>query len=154
MEHHMRTFLPGVTLAFLILTPAAGTADVPAALAAPGEALVATIHAQGAQVYECKADAVGKLAWQFREPIATLLIDGKTVGRHYAGPTWELSDGSMVAARSPHGRRAPRPTTFRSCVSKRPRSAVPVSSLMSRPSRGSTRRAASRRVCASAPEPS
>ena len=37
----------------------------------------------------CKAGADGKLAWTFREPIATLLADGKTVGRHYAGPNWE-----------------------------------------------------------------
>ena len=37
--------------------------------------------------------------WSFREPIATLLADGKTVGRHYAGPNWEHSDGSAVAAK-------------------------------------------------------
>ena len=58
-----------------------------------------TIHAQGAQIYECKADAGNKLAWQFREPIASLMIDGKTVGRHYAGPSWELTDGSVVGGK-------------------------------------------------------
>ena len=42
---------------------------------------LAVVHAEGAQVYECKADAAGKLAWQFREPVATLIVDGKTVGR-------------------------------------------------------------------------
>ena len=68
-------------------------------IATPGETLVATIHAEGAQVYECKADASGKLSWQFREPIATLLVDGKTVGRHYAGPNWELADGSAVVGK-------------------------------------------------------
>lgn len=73
--------------------------QVPAAIAAPGEAPVVKIHAQGAQVYECKGDAAGKLAWQFREPVATLLIDGKTVGRHYAGPSWELTDGSAVTGK-------------------------------------------------------
>jgi hypothetical protein len=57
------------------------------------------VHAQGAQVYECKADASGKLAWQFREPVATLLVDGKTVGRHYAGPNWEMADGSAIVAK-------------------------------------------------------
>ena len=60
---------------------------------------MATVHAQGAQIYDCKADAGGKLVWQFREPIATLLGDGKTVGRHYAGPNWELSDGSAVTGK-------------------------------------------------------
>ena len=69
---------------------------MPDAIAAHGETLVATVHAVGAQVYECKADASGKLVWQFREPIATLLDDGKTVGRHYAGPHWEMADGSTV----------------------------------------------------------
>src|SRR5436309_12776993 len=73
---------------------AAAQAQVPAAIAAPGETVVATWHAEGAQVYECKAGADGKLAWAFREPIATLLAEGKTVGRHYAGPSWENADGS------------------------------------------------------------
>ena len=96
----MRTTLSPFALAFLILPLSAARAQVPDAIAAaPGETLVATIHAQGAQVYECKADASGKLAWQFREPIATLLVDGKTVGRHYAGPHWELADGGAVAAK-------------------------------------------------------
>ena len=93
------TLLCGCVLAALILPTSAAFADVPEAIAAKGEALVATLHAEGAQVYECKADASGKLAWQFREPIATLIEGGKTVGRHYAGPHWELADGSIVAAK-------------------------------------------------------
>jgi hypothetical protein len=87
----------------------AGTAhaQVPAAIAAPGETAVATFHAEGAQVYECKAGADGKLAWAFREPIATLLLDGKTVGRHYAGPNWEHGDGSAVTAKAAGNAPAP-----------------------------------------------
>src|SRR5215475_14405679 len=61
----------------LISLPA--SAEVPSAIAAPGETLVTTVHAVGAQVYECQSNSAGKLVWQFREPIATLLIDGKTV---------------------------------------------------------------------------
>jgi hypothetical protein len=49
-------------------------AQVPPTLAAPGEA-VATIHAEGAQIYECKADSGGKVTWLFREPVATLVLD-------------------------------------------------------------------------------
>ena len=86
-------------LALLIAPLAAARAQVPEAIAVAGETLVATIHAEGAQVYECKADTGGKLVWQFREPIATLVVDGKTVGRHYAGPNWELADGSAVVAK-------------------------------------------------------
>src|SRR5580704_6381022 len=74
-------------------------AQVPAAFAAHGEKTLATYHAEGAQIYECKADSDGKLSWKFREPIATLLLNGKTVGRHYAGPIWELADGSAVTGK-------------------------------------------------------
>jgi hypothetical protein len=95
----MRPIAAALTLACLTLPHAAARAETPAAIAAPGQSLVATVHAEGAQVYECKADAAGKLVWQFREPIATLIVDGKTVGRHYAGPTWEMADGSAIVAK-------------------------------------------------------
>jgi len=74
-------------------------AQVPLAIAAPGETVIATFHAEGAQIYECKADNDGKLNWVFREPIATLLLKDKTVGRHYAGPTWELTNGSAITGK-------------------------------------------------------
>jgi len=105
--------LTSVTLAALLLTGSAALAVVllsgsaayaagplPDAIAAPGETTVLTVHAEGAQVYECKAVTDGKLAWSFREPIATLIADGKTVGRHYAGPNWESVDGSAVTGRA------------------------------------------------------
>jgi hypothetical protein len=87
---------------FLGVTMSADAADTPLpdAIAAPGETIVLTVHAEGAQVYECKAGADGKLAWAFREPIATLFVDGKTIGRHYAGPNWEHIDGSAVTAKA------------------------------------------------------
>jgi hypothetical protein len=81
----------------------AAETSLPDAIAAPGETVVLTVHAEGAQVYECKAGADGKLSWAFREPIATLMLDDKTVGRHYAGPNaapnWEYSDGSAVVGK-------------------------------------------------------
>jgi Protein of unknown function (DUF3455) len=83
-----------------VLLPARLRAQLPEAIAAAaGEAAMVTMHAEGAQIYECKADSGGKLAWQFREPIAALMIDGKTVGRHFAGPSWELVDGSAVTGK-------------------------------------------------------
>ena len=77
---------------------AAASAELPGPIAAPGEAVVARLHAEGAQVYECRPTSSGQLVWQFREPVATLFDGGKTVGRHYAGPHWELADGSLIAA--------------------------------------------------------
>jgi hypothetical protein len=89
-------------LSMLVVLACAGAvaAQEPAAIAAPGETVVATLHAEGAQVYECKTGNDGKLAWAFREPIATLVLDGKTVGRHYAGPSWEHVDGSAVVGKA------------------------------------------------------
>jgi hypothetical protein len=78
----------------------AAETPLPGAIAAPGETVVLAVQGEGAQVYECKAGADGKLTWAFREPIATLIVDGKTVGRHYAGPNWEYSDGSAVAGKA------------------------------------------------------
>jgi hypothetical protein len=72
---------------------------IASSISVDGETLVATLHAEGAQIYECKANSANALVWQFREPVATLFENGKTVGRHYAGPHWELIDGSIVAAR-------------------------------------------------------
>src|ERR1700676_4862766 len=83
----------------LVSASAAETA-LPDAIAAPGEVVVLAVHAEGAQVYECKAGPEGKLGWAFREPIATLMADGKTVGRHYAGPNWEHMDGSAVVGKA------------------------------------------------------
>jgi hypothetical protein len=99
MRFFQSTFLALLLSGSLVSATAAET-PLPDAIAAPGETVVLTLHAEGAQVYECKAGADGKLAWAFREPIATLLLDGKTVGRHFAGPTWEHSDGSAVAGKA------------------------------------------------------
>jgi hypothetical protein len=89
-----------ILLSGSIVGARAAETPLPEAIAAPGEAVVLSVHAEGAQVYECRAGSDGKLAWAFREPIATLLVDGKTVGRHYAGPNWENSDGSTVVGKT------------------------------------------------------
>ena len=90
---------PCLILLAAMAGPAVAADPLPEAIAAPGETVVLSVHAEGAQVYECKAATDGKLAWAFREPIATLLAEGKTVGRHYAGPNWELADGSAIVAK-------------------------------------------------------
>jgi hypothetical protein len=99
MEPKMRTTLSSLAIGAMLLPSVATKAEIVNVFVTPEEALVATIHAEGAQVYECKADSSGRLSWKFREPIATLMLDGKTVGRHFAGPSWELSDGSLVTGK-------------------------------------------------------
>ena len=67
---------------------------VPANQAVSLEAL-----ATGVQIYDCKAakDNPARFEWTFRAPEANLYdVAGKTIGKHYAGPTWESNDGSKV----------------------------------------------------------
>jgi hypothetical protein len=95
-----RTALASLLLSGSLTTAPAAETSLPDAIASPGEAIVLTVHAEGAQLYECKPGPDGKSNWAFREPTATLLVDGKTVGRHYAGPNWEHSDGSAVVGKA------------------------------------------------------
>jgi len=91
----------GVISGAAVLTAIAGgvAAQMPTAIAAPAEATVVTLHAEGVQIYECKAGNDHKLAWADREPIATLLLEKVTVGRYYAGPRWEHIDGSAAGGK-------------------------------------------------------
>jgi Protein of unknown function (DUF3455) len=96
----IRDLTLSLTLSAVAVTVVPATAQpLPEAIAAKGETVAFQVHAEGAQIYECKADTGGKLAWAFREPIASLMREGKTVGRHYAGPTWELADGSAIVGK-------------------------------------------------------
>jgi hypothetical protein len=88
-----------LALALGIFPAGAVRAQLPDAIATLDAAPLLTLHAEGAQIYECKSDRDGKLSWTFREPIAALMLEGRTVGRHYAGPTWEHADGSSVKAK-------------------------------------------------------
>src|SRR5271166_6294744 len=92
-EHEMRKLAIvfasiGSSVAF---AHALGLADLPDAIAVKDGGAVATLQAAGAQIYTCSRNAKGALEWTFREPVAALLQDGKTVGRHFVGPTWEFA---------------------------------------------------------------
>src|SRR3981081_3133731 len=100
MQLGQNTALALLLLSGSLVSAASAETPLPDAIAAPGETIVLTVHAEGAQVYECKVGTDGKSNWTFREPIATLLVDGKTIGRHYAGPNWEHSDGSAVVGKA------------------------------------------------------
>lgn len=74
--------------------------DVPATLRPPaGQAVYLEALATGVQIYECasKRDDPSKYEWSFRAPEAALADrSGRSLGKHYAGPTWESVDGSTV----------------------------------------------------------
>jgi hypothetical protein len=83
--------------------------QVPPAIAVLGEVSTAVFHAEGVQIYQCESSARHQFTWQPREPIATLILDGETVGRQYAGLRWghvdetklrwDHVDGSAVQAK-------------------------------------------------------
>jgi hypothetical protein len=84
----------------LTLAACATQVPVPANLQLPeAERAAVQVHAEGVQIYECKASAqdATKLQWTFKAPEAQLYdASGKLVGKHYAGPSWEGNDGSKV----------------------------------------------------------
>src|SRR5512132_2226655 len=60
------------------------------------ESLAMIVPAKGVQIYECRAkkDQAGAYEWAFVAPEAELFdVRGNRLGRHYAGPRWESSDG-------------------------------------------------------------
>ena len=89
-----------VVLSACASSPAARPPDAPEALRAPAEqVLVLEVRATGAQVYECSPgkDQPERFEWAFKAPEAELFDRaGRKVGKHYAGPTWESTDGSAV----------------------------------------------------------
>jgi Protein of unknown function (DUF3455) len=74
--------------------------DVPDALKVSStETLLFSVQAKGVQIYTWlpKKDDPTKFEWVFKSPEADLFdAQGKKIGRHYAGPTWESTDGSKV----------------------------------------------------------
>ncbi len=85
--------------------------EVPAKLK-PGanESLAMIVHAKGVQIYECRArmDQAGGYEWAFVAPEADLFdAGGQQIGRHYAGPRWESTDGSKILGASKERADAP-----------------------------------------------
>jgi hypothetical protein len=84
--------------------------QVPQNLQPPaGEQLLLQVHAKGDQVYTCKADGA-QFSWTLKEPDAQLFDkDGKPFGKHFAGPSWEATDGSRITGKA--AANAPSPDT-------------------------------------------
>jgi hypothetical protein len=65
---------------------------------AANESLAMIVAAKGVQIYECRAGKdAGTADWVFVAPEADLFdASGKKIGKHYAGPRWQSSDGSTI----------------------------------------------------------
>ena len=61
------------------------------------ESLAMIVPAKGVQIYECRAGRDSGYEWAFVAPEADLFdARGNRIGRHYAGPHWESTDGSKI----------------------------------------------------------
>ena len=99
--------LPGV-LPAAANDSSSGVGDILKALRPPeGQQLVLKAIGRGSQNYVCDQ---ATSAWIFRDPTAILSRHSTAIGIHYAGPTWELFDGSRVTAAVEKRVDAPNPT--------------------------------------------
>jgi hypothetical protein len=87
----------GFAVLFVLCARAQSLPPIPDNLKPPAnETLILRADAVGDQIYVCDASR-----WMFSRPDAKLFDDsGKPIGSHYAGPTWEHSDGSRVSAKA------------------------------------------------------
>jgi hypothetical protein len=74
--------------------------DLPAALNPPADAtLSAVLPARGVQIYTCAVPpAGGAPAWTLKAPHAVLGKEKDVQAIHFAGPSWQALDGSIVTA--------------------------------------------------------
>jgi Protein of unknown function (DUF3455) len=76
--------------------------QVPDALTVPSnQGLLLKAAAKGVQIYICKAKAEAQTdyEWTLKAPSADLFNDqGQPLGKHYAGPTWEIERSKIVGA--------------------------------------------------------
>ena len=86
--------------------------QVPQNLKAPGsEAVIVKALGRGKQIYACQATSggQGRFAWVLKRPQADLFdAQGRKIGRHFEGPTWEAGDGSRVVGEVLERATAPR----------------------------------------------
>ena len=78
--------------------PSAAPRPVPVQLQPPaGSVFLLAASARGVQIYERKS---GASAGTLKAPEAELFDDGGAkIGRHFGGPTWQLTNGSQVVGK-------------------------------------------------------
>ena len=77
----------------VVLTAFAGLAS---AQSPPAKSPAIEAFGKGVQIYTCKASN-GDYAWSLKAPDASLQdAKGNVIGKHFAGPSWQATDGSTV----------------------------------------------------------
>ncbi len=101
MRHHFPVSAILLAIASGVLLSSLAAQQLPPQLQPPAnEQLLLQVHAKGDQVYTCKSD-VAQFTWTLKAPDAQLFDkDGKPFGKHFAGPSWEATDGSRVTGKA------------------------------------------------------
>jgi len=64
--------------------------------------IVLALVADGVQIYESKPNPAGGFQWSLKAPEAELKnATGEILGKHGAGPSWTLNDGSSIVGSVP-----------------------------------------------------
>ena len=91
------------SLSLMTLAACAGTAaseqSLPCELTPAAASSSQRLAARGVQIYECRTapDPYSPTQWTLVAPEAELFdFGGQRVGRHFAGPHWEATDGSRI----------------------------------------------------------
>ncbi|WP_174627097.1 DUF3455 domain-containing protein [Candidatus Methylobacter favarea] len=93
--------LKKIFLLWLLVQNSVNAQDsIPEQITVPaGNRPVLSAHAQGDQIYQCVLNE-GRYSWKLKAPDTDLFdTEGRLIGRHYEGPTWEYKDGSRVVGR-------------------------------------------------------
>jgi hypothetical protein len=72
--------------------------------------IVLAVAADGVQIYQSKPNSTGAYEWTFKAPEAELKsLTGEVLGKHFAGPSWALNDGSQWVGNLPPLKAVPAP---------------------------------------------
>jgi hypothetical protein len=98
MRFHLFIVAVSLPVVACTTTPPIAVPDAPETLRVPaGQVIYLEARGTGVQIYECSQKSDSTYEWAFKAPEASLATRaGQPIGKHYAGPTWQSTDGSMV----------------------------------------------------------
>jgi hypothetical protein len=101
MQAH-RTWSFGLALILLAFQQSAFAEEF-SGIAVPENSVIAlVVAAEGVQIYESKTNPAGGFQWSLKVPQAELKsMSGEVIGKHGAGPSWTLNDGSSIVGGLP-----------------------------------------------------
>jgi len=92
----------GLSLIFLAFQGSAFAQDFSGIGVPENSVIVLAVAAEGIQIYESKPDPAGGFQWSLKAPEAELKsTSGEVLGKHGAGPSWTLNNGSVIIGTLP-----------------------------------------------------